>query len=152
MADPYLALPVADQDTLKPYDMNASPGKVTQADEAAVDGNSAVQAGLELWHGSLLADCIKIIQARELQSEAQAPIGGLQLTDEQRIEGGGLPQEPDEDCSGLRHMYTSVMVQALRMNVQQDAHMYECESLDPAATFMARSSAMNMSCKDIFSK
>ena len=147
MAHPWSTLSIANQNTCKLYDMIGSPGKVTQADEAAVDGDSAVQAGLILWHGSLLTDCIEIIQARELQSEAQAPIGGLQLAGEERIEAGGLSQEPDKDCSGLRpHVHISVM-QALRRNVQQDACMYGYQSLGPTAYYWADSSVIKMTCK-----
>ena len=118
MAHRWSTLSIANQDNFKICDRIGSPGKVTKTDEAAVDGDSAVQAGLELWHDGLLTDSIEIVKAWELQSEAQAPVGGLQLAGEERIEAGGLPQEPDEDCSGLRPHVRINVVQALKRYMQ----------------------------------
>ena len=42
------------------------PGEISKANQAAVDGDPAIQAGLEIWNGCLLSRSRQVIKAREV--------------------------------------------------------------------------------------
>ncbi len=71
--------------------LDGAPGKISQADQAAVDGDPAVQARLVLRNVCLLSRCCQVIEAGKLQGKAQLPKSRLQLQRQERIEGGRLP-------------------------------------------------------------